>query len=71
LDVDSVDEPTTGSDVTPDAETGSEVEPAGAESEVEDDKPDVEPCEPDEESDDEPEDVEPESDGSAHATPGP
>ena len=56
LEVDSVDELTTGSDVTPDAEAGSdvepteagsEVEPTEAESEVEDDEPDVEPCEPD------------------------
>jgi len=77
LEVDSVDELTTGSDVTSDAEAGSEVEPAGAESEVEDDEPDVGSCEPDvepdEESDDEPdaddEDVAPDSDGSASATP--
>ena len=70
--VDSADELTTGSDVTPDAEAGSEVEPTGAgseveptgaEPEVEDNEPDVEPCEPDE-------DVEPVSDGSASATPG-
>jgi hypothetical protein len=55
LDVDSVDELTTGSDVTPDAEAesdvtsdaeaGSEVEATEAESEGEDDESDVEPCE--------------------------
>jgi len=80
LEVDSVDELTPGSDVTSDAEAGSEVEPADVGSEGEDDKsdvepcePDVEPCEPDEESDDDPdaddEDVEPEADGSASVTP--